>query len=408
MDELQKVNCTQAYQTKHRDTILVKYQEGIARLFSLVTAMGNQEINYYDVDKELKNLSAEEFTHLLPWLAITKFTNGDSSLKLKLELPGGMLSLRDSQNELRNIAGLTQLTNALDQQLLQVPVVQWNPVAKTAVKVGTAAAGGAVGGVLGAGGVVLGAIILGTNPVGWAIAAGAIGVGLVGGVAGWLFASHKIEASDQYARDVKQTFETIFQAFANIQLYSRDLQDPTLSVQRQLELKALISDTATRIRQSLRQSGFIHIGGHGLRFAFNDDTLEAIVTCYKEAKREDVLFSVKYLILVVMASLPQDDQVDVPIDSIIDNLITLVDGTVVNGIRVGGAPQSVDQAIKTACYVQIGKLYLASNRLRRAVEFFDRVLVDSDYYPIVQGILPRLRAAAGMQQPAIGNNNNNQ
>lgn len=394
--ELFPYNGSRLFVTGNRKEVLVIPGE-LANIFSVSTAEGYKEVQGYDVDKELRNRSISELENVLPMSSVKQYSNGDLSLHLKLGLDGGMLSVSQVVARLGEVNQLRGLSEALDQQLLQALTIQWrwNPNGTPAFKCAMAVTGSVMGASIGTVGSTLVCFALASNPIGWVVAGSAVTLGLTAGIVGWLYADHLLETENEQVREraqeMRERFEAIFQAFAEIQCLKTTLDTHGQTDQERRDAKNKLSDVVSCLLQNLKHWKFVRISEYGLKLKIQKNTLNAAVRYYQPDDRANVLFAVKYLILVAMTELPRDQT---PIDRILAYMRKLVDT----------APESVDQEIITASNVQIGRLCINSNRAESAVQFFERVPPNSEFYGPVQQLLPQVRAEVRARQPALGNN----
>jgi hypothetical protein len=411
---MDKINLTSetlsiCYEVKRGQKIQVDFREEIPQIFSFITEDSELwPVSRYDVDKELRNLHRIDLEPLTPFIGVYWFKEGDPTIRLKMGLQGGMLSLTELNLQLQQIDGLTQLANAIDRDLMEVLMPGWTPCEKALIKGTVTVGGGLTGGLVGGGVTALICTALGSNPFGWATLIVGGGVAIVGALVSYFLVNDNIKVTEASQRDAKNRVETIFASYAQIQVAKHALDPPagtaSLSPYRRSELENEISQKAQQLRENLEMWQFVTISNYGRSISFNEQKLREFSANYEESNRAGVLFSIKYLILVVMASLPPDRNNNNHNlkSSIIDRLNDLI----VN------APLSAS-ATKTNCYVQLGMLYVSCNELQSAKTCFERVLEDgaleegSIFRRKVQETIAKINRRLNSQQSAINNNNNN-
>ncbi len=362
--------------TKKAEQLVIFFKETLSESCFLRIQDGWKRLYSHDVPKELVNRTPSQLSGLLQAasLQISQFDNGDCRLSLRLGLKGGMFH-RDIVR-LNAIEGYQQMIAQVERDFLAIPVTVIDPSTGALVKVAAAVGVGALGAGLGLGAAAL--LVLATNPAGWAVMGVGVAVGLIGavifGACGWLFASKGLDAHNREAEQDKEKLNNIFEKFAEIQI---DLDNHD---------SAGAATKSVQLYQQLRNDGYIK-NATNYGFELDNRSFNSLVRHFKKTQRASVLFTAKFLILSVLASMPADfgeGQLPRlrPTGAIINRLEELIDQS----------GRIADDPIVQSAYFILGDLLYKTQCYDQSINYFGRILpANAEIYQNAQLVITHIR-----------------
>ncbi len=346
-------------------------------------------VENHAVGKEIRQAKWEQLPALLTGISVRWQSNGEPFLEFLPGLPGGML--KSSINNLKNLTEYTELANEVSRILIDAPVIQWTPLEQRLVITAGAVGGGILGGVAGAGGAALAVtalisagVINSWNPVGWV----SLGVGIAGGVGlligaigGGLISYMATRSSNKKAMTVKNELIEIYSQYAKIQeAFARECPEGGNNIAE--ELRRLFIENKY-IRNSSDYSFEI---GSKIQYA---------ASFYQGEGKDYVRYATTFLVLSIMAALPTDGSRRRPTDAIIAHFETLIEAC---GNCLGL------EAIRDHCCVTVATLCAVDNP-KRALIFCGKIPDSSQIYELAQNLANEINSKHPIIKKQIQNSN---
>ncbi len=252
--------------------------------------------------------------------------------------------------QLKAVEGCHQSITTLERDFLRLSPAMIGPAAARLVKGGVAVGAGLAGGGIGVGTVALFA----ANPAGWAV----LGAGLVGaaavGACGWMFASDRLDKHNAEAQRGKE-LESVFERYADIQF--------TLAQGDVLAANA----KSIKFYEQLKGNGYIK-NATDYAFDLDERAFSNLVNRFEREKRAAALFTVKFLILSVLAGMPAEflegrARRFRPTTAIIAYFEALIDGV----------ERGVEERLIHAVYFILGDLLYRTQCYARAIAYLQRI-----------------------------------